>query len=91
MSIVNKLIAENVLNGRSKLQSENENCRKQLALPNCIGGRVKFLPLAWAGMPKISFRKNSDSPQIKAGLLFCLHLRYRSDSDKTTGPTAIAD
>jgi protein TonB len=25
------------------------------------------------------------------GLLFCLHLRYRSDSDKTTGPTAIAD
>jgi hypothetical protein len=28
-----------------------------------IGGRVKFLPLAWAGMPKTSFRKNSDSPQ----------------------------
>ncbi|WP_280175598.1 hypothetical protein [Bathymodiolus platifrons methanotrophic gill symbiont] len=25
-------------------------------------GRVKFLPLAWAGMPKTSFRKNSDSP-----------------------------
>jgi transposase-like protein len=24
--------------------------------------RVKFLPLAWAGMPKTSFRKNSDSP-----------------------------
>ena len=23
--------------------------------------RVKFLPLAWAGMPKTSFRKNSDS------------------------------
>jgi hypothetical protein len=22
-----------------------------------IGGRVKFLPLAWAGMPKTSFRK----------------------------------
>jgi len=32
MSIVNKLIAENVLNGRSKLQSENENCQKQLTL-----------------------------------------------------------
>ncbi|SHN93514.1 hypothetical protein BHECKSOX_315 [Bathymodiolus heckerae thiotrophic gill symbiont] len=29
-----------------------------------ISGRVKFLPLAWAGMPKTSFRKNSDSPQI---------------------------
>jgi hypothetical protein len=29
-----------------------------------IGGRVKFLPLAWAGMPKTSFRKNSDSPLI---------------------------
>jgi hypothetical protein len=27
-----------------------------------FGGRVKFLPLAWAGMPKTSFRKNSDSP-----------------------------
>ncbi|WP_140414138.1 hypothetical protein [Bathymodiolus platifrons methanotrophic gill symbiont] len=27
-----------------------------------ISGRVKFLPLAWAGMPKTSFRKNSDSP-----------------------------
>ncbi|MGZ8188321.1 MAG: hypothetical protein ACXWTN_06105, partial [Methylosarcina sp.] len=26
------------------------------------GGRVKFLPLAWAGMLKTSFRKNSDSP-----------------------------
>ena len=29
-----------------------------------ISGRVKFLPLAWAGMPKTSFRKNSDSPII---------------------------
>jgi rubredoxin len=29
-----------------------------------ISGRVKFLLLAWAGMPKTSFRKNSDSPQI---------------------------
>ncbi|MGZ8189330.1 MAG: hypothetical protein ACXWTN_11260, partial [Methylosarcina sp.] len=28
-------------------------------------GRVKFLPLAWAGMPKTSFRKNSDSPKPK--------------------------
>jgi hypothetical protein len=27
--------------------------------------RVKFLPLAWAGMPKTSFRKNSDSPRQK--------------------------
>jgi hypothetical protein len=27
-----------------------------------ISGRVKFLLLAWAGMPKTSFRKNSDSP-----------------------------
>jgi hypothetical protein len=26
--------------------------------------RVKFLPLAWAGMPKTSFRKNSDSPLV---------------------------
>ncbi|TXL14492.1 hypothetical protein BMR05_07020 [Methylococcaceae bacterium HT4] len=30
-----------------------------------ISGRVKFLPLAWAGMPKTSFRKNSDSPLNK--------------------------
>ncbi|SHN92918.1 hypothetical protein BHECKSOX_1825, partial [Bathymodiolus heckerae thiotrophic gill symbiont] len=28
-----------------------------------ISGRVKFLPLAWAGMPKTSFRKNRDSPR----------------------------
>jgi hypothetical protein len=34
-----------------------------------ISGRVKFLPLAWAGMPKTSFRKNSEC------LFFCLHLR----------------
>jgi hypothetical protein len=27
-----------------------------------ISGRVKFLLLAWAGLPKTSFRKNSDSP-----------------------------
>ena len=27
-----------------------------------INSRVKFLPLAWAGMPQTSFRKNSDSP-----------------------------
>ncbi|MEO1883467.1 MAG: hypothetical protein ABGX71_07825 [Methyloprofundus sp.] len=33
-----------------------------------ISGRVKFLPLAWAGMPKTSFRKNSDSPYINAAL-----------------------
>jgi hypothetical protein len=26
-----------------------------------ISGRVKFLLLAWAGMTKTSFRKNSDS------------------------------
>jgi hypothetical protein len=29
-----------------------------------ISGRVKFLLLAWAGMPKTSFRKNSDSPLL---------------------------
>jgi hypothetical protein len=29
-----------------------------------IGGRVKFLPLAWVGMPKTSFRKNSDSQGV---------------------------
>jgi predicted DNA-binding ArsR family transcriptional regulator len=28
-----------------------------------ISGRVKFLLLAWAGMPNTSFRKNSDSPR----------------------------
>ena len=32
-----------------------------------ISGRVKFLLLAWAGMPKTSFRKNSDSPRQKKG------------------------
>ena len=32
-----------------------------------ISGRVKFLPLAWAGMPKTSFRKNSDSARTGGG------------------------
>jgi hypothetical protein len=32
-----------------------------------------------------------DSYENDEWVLFCLHLRYRSDSDKTTGPTAIAD
>jgi hypothetical protein len=28
----------------------------------------QFLPLAWAGMPKTSFRKNSDSPRSYLGM-----------------------
>ncbi|MCK5869929.1 MAG: hypothetical protein KAG45_04700, partial [Methyloprofundus sp.] len=46
-----------------------------------ISGRVKFLPLAWAGMPKTSFSKNSDSPLLillnkstKHQLVLVLHL-----------------
>jgi hypothetical protein len=37
-----------------------------------ISGRVKFLPLAWAGMPKTSFRTEVKKPvtQIKSMLLF---------------------
>ncbi|TXK96684.1 hypothetical protein BMR07_10725 [Methylococcaceae bacterium CS1] len=38
-----------------------------------ISGRVKFLPLAWAGMPKTSFRKNSDSPPKPETLLIVLN------------------
>jgi hypothetical protein len=30
-------------------------------MPQALTGRVKFLPLAWAGMPKTSFRKNGGS------------------------------
>jgi hypothetical protein len=41
-----------------------------------IGGRVKFLPLAWAGMPKTSFRKNSDSP-LSSLLPFFLGFLHR--------------
>ena len=37
-----------------------------------ISGRVKFLPLAWAGMPKTSFRKNSDSPNERTGTTLLL-------------------
>jgi hypothetical protein len=37
-----------------------------------ISGRVKLLLLAWAGMPKTSFRKNSDSP-----LLFTIDINRR--------------
>nr|WP_087871177.1 hypothetical protein [Bathymodiolus platifrons methanotrophic gill symbiont] len=46
-----------------------------------ISGRVKFLPLAWAGMPKTSFRKNSDSPQELGRCLFevfLLSIRLKS-------------
>jgi len=39
--------------------------RKVIWAAEGIGGRVKFLPLAWAGMLKTSFRKNSDSLKIK--------------------------
>jgi hypothetical protein len=44
-----------------------------------IGGRVKFLPLAWAGMPKTSFRKNSDSRILYAAIksfFYCYHVLY---------------
>jgi hypothetical protein len=40
-----------------------------------LDGTVKFLLLAWAGMPKTSFRKNSDSPHFTyffvLGLIHC--------------------
>ena len=48
--------AANPLLGR-KRGTQDELGRRQ-----ALSGRVKFLPLAWAGMPKTSFRKNSDSP-----------------------------
>jgi len=35
--------------------------RKVIRAAEGIGGRVKFLTLAWVGMPKTSFRKNNDS------------------------------
>ena len=41
-----------------------------------ISGRVKFLPLAWAGMPKTSFRKNSDSPLIIFRILSFLFILF---------------
>jgi hypothetical protein len=46
-----------------------------------IGGRVKFLPLAWAGMPKTSFRKKSDSPLI-CGLFFFLNNESKKIPEK---------
>ena len=33
----------------------------------------------------------NDLTPCRMAFLFCLHLRYRSDYDKTIGPTAIAD
>jgi hypothetical protein len=39
-----------------------------------ISGRVKFLLLAWAGMPKTSFRKNSDSPQPLCDFASSIHV-----------------
>ncbi|MEO1886945.1 MAG: hypothetical protein ABGX72_06200 [Methyloprofundus sp.] len=40
-----------------------------------ISGRVKFLPLAWAGMPKTNFRKNSDSPFKNISIFSFMSLR----------------
>jgi hypothetical protein len=48
--------------GRNNLY-QNSKDKRAIFLPG-ISGRVKFLPLAWAGMPKTSFRKNSDSPPM---------------------------
>ncbi|MEO1883347.1 MAG: phage integrase N-terminal SAM-like domain-containing protein [Methyloprofundus sp.] len=52
-----------------------------------ISGRVNFLPLAWAGMPKTSFRKNSDSP-VSAHFnrqyeLHCKHLMLKGLQPRT--------
>jgi hypothetical protein len=48
----------------SSVKRSNINARTQDVWgAEGISGRVKFLLLAWAGMPKTSFRKNSDSPQ----------------------------
>jgi hypothetical protein len=57
------------LNGKLKIKiPEGTQTDKQFRLKSeGISGRVKFLLLAWAGMPKTSFRKNSDSPP---GLVF---------------------
>jgi hypothetical protein len=55
------------LGSRDAQRTGGELCivanRGRIRAAEGIGGRVKFLPLAWAGMPKTSFRKNSDSLQ----------------------------
>jgi hypothetical protein len=43
-----------------------------------ISGRVKFLLLAWAGMPKTSFRKNSDSPHFELFQQVIFFVMYRA-------------
>jgi hypothetical protein len=54
--------------GNSQTSSRIENLACEVARTQDvwgaegISGRVKVLLLAWAGMPKTSFRKNSDSP-----------------------------
>ena len=48
--------------------------RGRIRVAEGFGGRVKFLPLAWAGMPKTSFRKNSDLFQK---LRYQLRVDYR--------------
>ena len=68
--------ASSHLGSRDARRTGGELCivanRGRIRAAEGIGGRVKFLPLAWAGMPKTSFRKNSDSL-----LAICiLHLKY---------------
>ena len=60
--------ASSHLGSRDARRTGGELCivanRGRIRAAEGIGGRVKFLPLAWAGMPKTSFRKNSDSLPI---------------------------
>ena len=57
--------ASSHLGSRDARRTGGELCivanRGRIRAAEGIGGRVRFLPLAWAGMPKTSFRKNSDS------------------------------
>jgi hypothetical protein len=42
----------------------SNKCSRTAGATKALSGRVTFLPLAGAGMPKTSFRKNSDSPKF---------------------------
>ena len=63
--------ASSHLGSRDARRTGGELCivanRGRIRAAEGIGGRVKFLPLAWAGMPKTSFRKNSDSLLLNIG------------------------
>ena len=83
--------ASSHLGSRDARRTGGELCivanRGRIRAAEGIGGRVKFLPLAWAGMPKTSFRKNSDSLLTSTDLYRGYEIWCRRNGHRWPGPS----